>query len=239
MLAHDYEDGERARRRSPSTRGSTTSPARPTAACSWTWTSSCPATRREVVEGLRSRGLDERALISSHYLDSLAKVGELAPGIAARLVGAQREARLHQELPARRARLRPAPDPARADARARPRARSREGRCEALMANRLLVTRRLVSAVHGAGGQLYVWTVDDAEADRPHGGARRGRRDHERPSPVPRLMMHIAYERAGRVGRLDAALARAGEPLVLLHDHASAACPCACAAPCSGTARPP
>ena len=39
----------------------------------------------------------------------------------------------------------------------------REGRCEALMANRLLVTKRLVSAVHGAGGQLYVWTVDDAK----------------------------------------------------------------------------
>ena len=34
-----------------------------------------------MVEGLRSRGLDERALISSHYLDSLAKVGELAPGM--------------------------------------------------------------------------------------------------------------------------------------------------------------
>ena len=39
----------------------------------------------------------------------------------------------------------------------------REGRGEALMANRLLVTGRLVSAVHGAGGQLYVWTVDDAK----------------------------------------------------------------------------
>ena len=29
------------------------------------------------------------------------------------------------------------------------------------MANRLLVTRRLVSAVHDAGGEIYVWTVDD------------------------------------------------------------------------------
>ena len=40
-----------------------------------------PGYETEVVEGLRSRGLDERALISSHYLESLAEVGELAPGI--------------------------------------------------------------------------------------------------------------------------------------------------------------
>ena len=34
------------------------------------------------------------------------------------------------------------------------------------MAHRLLVSRRLVREVHGAGGQLYVWTVDDAEQIR-------------------------------------------------------------------------
>jgi glycerophosphoryl diester phosphodiesterase len=39
----------------------------------------------------------------------------------------------------------------------------RAGECEALMANRLLVSRRLVQEVQGAGGQLYVWTVDDAD----------------------------------------------------------------------------
>jgi glycerophosphoryl diester phosphodiesterase len=30
------------------------------------------------------------------------------------------------------------------------------------MANQVLVSGRLVKAVHGAGGQLYVWTVDSA-----------------------------------------------------------------------------
>jgi glycerophosphoryl diester phosphodiesterase len=30
------------------------------------------------------------------------------------------------------------------------------------MSHQVLVTGRLVHAVHGAGGQLYVWTVDEA-----------------------------------------------------------------------------
>jgi glycerophosphoryl diester phosphodiesterase len=41
-------------------------------------------------------------------------------------------------------------------------ARIRSGGCEAIMAHRILVSRRLVRAVQGAGGQLYVWTVDEA-----------------------------------------------------------------------------
>jgi glycerophosphoryl diester phosphodiesterase len=36
------------------------------------------------------------------------------------------------------------------------------GGCEAIMAHQVLVSRRLVKAVHSAGGELYVWTVDDA-----------------------------------------------------------------------------
>jgi glycerophosphoryl diester phosphodiesterase len=35
------------------------------------------------------------------------------------------------------------------------------GGAEAIMAHQLLVSGRLVEAVHGAGGQVYVWTVDD------------------------------------------------------------------------------
>ena len=39
----------------------------------------------------------------------------------------------------------------------------REGRCEALMSHFRLVTPRLVRAVGEAGGELYVWTVDDGD----------------------------------------------------------------------------
>lgn len=38
----------------------------------------------------------------------------------------------------------------------------REGRCDALMAHWRLVTPALVKAVRDAGGELYVWTVDEA-----------------------------------------------------------------------------
>jgi len=36
------------------------------------------------------------------------------------------------------------------------------GRCDAVMAHWRLVSPALVEAVGGAGGELYVWTVDDA-----------------------------------------------------------------------------
>jgi glycerophosphoryl diester phosphodiesterase len=37
----------------------------------------------------------------------------------------------------------------------------RSGACHALMAHWRLVTPRLVGAIKSAGGELYVWTVDD------------------------------------------------------------------------------
>ena len=37
----------------------------------------------------------------------------------------------------------------------------REGLLQAVMAHQLVVSPRLVEAVRGAGGELYVWTVDD------------------------------------------------------------------------------
>jgi len=121
-----------------------------------------PGYEREVVQGLVERGLDARALISSTYPDSLALVGELAPGLRRgwSVPRARRDytKSLVTAVPAYgllawvRAGL-----PAKAS-----RAIAR-GRCEALMAHRLLVSRHLVDRVHRAGGQLYVWTVDDSQ----------------------------------------------------------------------------
>jgi glycerophosphoryl diester phosphodiesterase len=120
-----------------------------------------PGYEREVVDGLRERGLLDRVLVSSTYLESLELLGELAPGLR-RGWSVPRASRDYTKsvfaLPAyavlryMRARL-----PGRATAGLR------AGRFEAVMAHWRLVSPRLVEAVRGAGGQLYVWTVDDRE----------------------------------------------------------------------------
>jgi glycerophosphoryl diester phosphodiesterase len=123
-----------------------------------------PGYEREVVEGLVERGLDGRALISTMYTESLDRVGELRPGLrrgwsvprvrrdytrSAFAVPAYAIARvMRARLPGQAA------------------ARIRAGGCEAIMAHHLLASRRLVRAVERAGGQVYVWTVDDARAIR-------------------------------------------------------------------------
>ena len=119
-----------------------------------------PGYEREVVEGLARRGLDERALVSTMYLESLEVLGGLEPRVRHgwSVPRVRRDyMRSPLALPAYaivrwlRARL-----PRRAGALLR------AGGCEAIMAHRLLVSRGLVEAVREAGGQLYVWTVDDA-----------------------------------------------------------------------------
>ncbi len=122
-----------------------------------------PGYEREVVEGLVERGLDPQSLISSMYPESLRIIGELRPGLrrgwSVPRVKRDYTKSLVWAVPAYAAlRWMRAGLPAQA-ARA-----LRAGECEALMVNHYLMSRRLVDQVHAAGGMLYVWTVDDAEA---------------------------------------------------------------------------
>jgi glycerophosphoryl diester phosphodiesterase len=123
-----------------------------------------PGYEREVVEGLASRGLAGRSLVSTMYPESLDTLGELAPGLR-RGWSVPRVRRNYLRSPwavpayamarVMRARL-----PGQAASRIRARG------CEAIMSHQILVSRRLVKAVHRAGGEVYVWTVDDARRIR-------------------------------------------------------------------------
>jgi glycerophosphoryl diester phosphodiesterase len=119
-----------------------------------------PGYEREVVEGLLARGLEERSLISSTYPESLEAIGGLAPGLR-RGWSVPRARRDYTQSAYKLAVL-----PLLAYMRARlPREAARmirSGRCEALMCHWRLISPGLVRAVHSYGGQLYVWTVDDA-----------------------------------------------------------------------------
>ena len=121
-----------------------------------------PGYERDVVEGLSRHGLTERSLVSTMYPESLDRLGELAPSM-----------RRGWSVPRVRRNYLTAPFYIRVPALAlavwmRVRMpslaarRIRAGGCEAIMSHQVLVSGRLVRAVHGAGGQLYVWTVDEA-----------------------------------------------------------------------------
>ena len=120
-----------------------------------------PGYEDRVVAALRDHGLVERALISTTFMRSLVAVRAIEPGL--RLGWSVPRARKDytrswlSRIPAYAAigRIkRRLPDAARGHLEA--------GRCDALMVHWRLVTGRLVEVVRAAGGELYVWTVDDA-----------------------------------------------------------------------------
>ena len=120
-----------------------------------------PGYEREVVEGVQARGLADQVLISSQYVESLELIGRLAPEIRRgwSVPKVRRDWTKHPLAPvvlalAQVAKRRLPRQAARMIAR---------GDAEALMAHWLLVSPRLADAVREAGGQLYVWTVDDTE----------------------------------------------------------------------------
>jgi glycerophosphoryl diester phosphodiesterase len=119
-----------------------------------------PGYELRVVDALRRKGLLGRALISSQYTSSLRLIRATEPAVrlgwsvpklkrdpfrsrlstAGALVAAQA---IRAALPYRAARA------------------IRGRQCDAVMAHWRLVTPRLVRLIGDAGGELYVWTVDE------------------------------------------------------------------------------
>jgi len=120
-----------------------------------------PGYEDRVVAALREHGLVERALISTSWMRALVRFRELEPGLrlgwsVPRLRRDYTES-WYTKLPAYvgkhylRARL--------------PQAAGRHlaaGRCDAVMSHWRLVSPRLLRVVRESGGELYVWTVDEA-----------------------------------------------------------------------------
>ena len=120
-----------------------------------------PGYEDRVVAALRTYGLVERSLISSMYRDSLARVRAIAPELrlgwsVPKVKRDYTQSHLYA-LPAYSYLIyhrRTLPGRAAGAIRA--------GAVDALMSHWRLVTPRLVQAVRAAGGELYVWTVDEA-----------------------------------------------------------------------------
>ena len=118
-----------------------------------------------VVEALRERGLVERTLISTHHLESLDRIRAAEPRLK-RGWSVPNVKRDYTESPLLVLPALAALQVAKLVMPRRAARAIRAGRCHALMAHWRLVTPRLVRAVHDAGGELYVWTVDEEPAIR-------------------------------------------------------------------------
>jgi glycerophosphoryl diester phosphodiesterase len=160
ILAHDYED---AAERVPLTleEGLAHLASGPFADIEFIIDLKLPGYEADVLDALDRAGLKNRAMVSSMFTQSLE-----------RLRAADPHGRIGWSVPrARRdymrSRLMVGPALAilavmRRTAPRRAGAAIRTGLCDAVMAHWRLVTPALVASVSGAGGELYVWTVDHA-----------------------------------------------------------------------------
>ena len=120
-----------------------------------------PGYEERVVAALRAHGLVERTLVSTLFMRSLVAVRRLEPRVRLgwSVPRIRRDYMLSPilRIPAYAGLLR-----MRWRLPAVASEHIRAGRCDALMAHWRLVTPRLVRTLETAGGELYVWTVDDA-----------------------------------------------------------------------------
>jgi glycerophosphoryl diester phosphodiesterase len=120
-----------------------------------------PGYERRVVDALRAHGLIERTLVSTMYMRSLVRLRELEPRLRLGW-SVPRVKRDYASWPGLQLPAYAGVVYLRRKVVVAARRHLSAGRCDALMVNWRLVTRRLVEVVREEGGELYVWTVDDA-----------------------------------------------------------------------------
>ena len=159
ILAHDYEDA--ARRLAPTLeQGLAHLTSERFAGIGLDVDLKLPGYEQRVIDALRAYAVADRALVCSQYRSSLETLRRIDPAV--RLGWSVPKVRRDPfkspvlAVPAlvilQYMRMALPPQAARA---------IRARRCDALMAHWRLVTPRLVHAIHEAGGELYVWTVDE------------------------------------------------------------------------------
>jgi glycerophosphoryl diester phosphodiesterase len=159
ILAHDYED---AAEREPLTLedGLAHLASEPFAEIDLIVDLKLPGYEIRVLEALREHALEQRSIISSQFRLSLGRLRASDPSM--RLGWSVPRAR--RDYTRSRLLVVPVYTVLAFMRFTLPRSAStaiRTGLCDAIVANWRLVTRRLVRAIGNAGGELYVWTVDD------------------------------------------------------------------------------
>jgi glycerophosphoryl diester phosphodiesterase len=160
VLAHDYED---AAERTPLTieEGFGHLASERYAEIEFIVDLKLPGYEHRVVDALEAAGLLARAMVSSTYKESLARLRTRDPGLR---VGWS-VPRARRDYTSSKLMLLPALAVLSVMRRTLPRQAGKAiaaGLCHSVMAHWRLVTPALVEAIDAAGGDLYVWTVDHA-----------------------------------------------------------------------------